>query len=80
LKQAADLISTFEPFEAEPLEHAFRAAADASGLKPGPFFTPLRVAVTGKTVSPPLFGSIVALGRERTIERLKNAQQLLKVD
>ena len=46
-------------------------------MKPGPFFTPLRVAVTGKTVSPPLFGSIVALGREKTIERLRNAQQLL---
>jgi hypothetical protein len=38
---------------------------------------PLRVAVTGKTVSPPLFGSIVALGREETIKRLKNAQTLL---
>ena len=77
LKQAENLLSTFEPFEAGPLEHAFRAAAEASGLKPGPFFTPIRVAVTGKTVSPPLFGSIVALGREKTIERLRNAQQLL---
>lgn len=77
LKQSEELIRTFEPFEAEPLEHAFRAAAEAAGLKPGPFFTPIRVAVTGKTVSPPLFGSIVALGRERTIERLKNAQRLL---
>ncbi len=48
-------------------------------MKPGPFFTPLRVAVTGKTVSPPLFGSIVALGREKTIERLKNAQQTVDV-
>jgi glutamyl-tRNA synthetase len=47
-------------------------------MKPGPYFTPLRVAVTGKTVSPPLFGSIVALGRERTIERLKNAERLLR--
>ena len=45
-------------------------------MKPGPFFSPLRVAVTGKTVSPPLFGSIVALGRAETIKRLKNAQQL----
>ena len=77
LKQAEQIISTFEPFEAEPLEHAFREAAEAAGMKPGPFFAPLRVAVTGKTVSPPLFASIVALGREKTIERLKNAQQLL---
>ena len=56
LQQAELIIRTFEPFEAEPLEHTFRAAADNSGVKPGPFFTPLRVAVTGKTVSPPLFG------------------------
>ena len=78
LQQAEKLIGAGEPFEAEPLEQAFRVAADASGLKPGPFFTPIRVAVTGKTVSPPLFGSIVALGRERTIGRLKKAQQLLR--
>ena len=77
LKQAEQIISAFEPFVAEPLEHAFREAAEAAGMKPGPFFTPIRVAVTGKTVSPPLFGSIVALGREKTIERLRNAQQLL---
>ncbi len=77
LQQAEHIISTFEPFEAEALEHAFRVAAEAAGMKPGPFFTPLRVAVTGKTVSPPLFASIVALGREKTIERLKNAQQIL---
>jgi len=77
LQHAEQIISTFEPFEAEPLEHAFRAAAEAAGMKPGPYFTPLRVAVTGKTVSPPLFASIVALGRERTIERLRNAQRLL---
>ena len=77
LKQAEQLIATFEPFEAEPLEHVFRAAAEAAGMKPGPFFTPIRVAITGKTVSPPLFGSIVALGREETITRLQNAQKLL---
>ncbi len=77
LQQAEQIISAFEPFEAEPLEQAFRAAAENSGAKPGPFFTPLRVAVTGKTVSPPLFGSIVALGRDKTIARLQNAQKLL---
>ena len=54
------------------------ARLEAAGMKPGPFFTPLRVAVTGKTVSPPLFGSIVALGRDKTIERLKKAQQILR--
>jgi len=77
LQQAVQIISAIEPFEPEPLEHVFREAAEAAGMKPGPFFAPLRVAVTGKTVSPPLFGSIVALGRDRTIARLKNAQKLM---
>jgi glutamyl-tRNA synthetase len=78
LKQSEELIRAFEPWEAEPLEHAFRAAAEAAGLKPGSFFMPIRVAVTGKTVSPPLFGSIAALGRAKTIERLRSAAQLLE--
>jgi glutamyl-tRNA synthetase len=77
LQQAEQIISAFEPFEPEPLEHTFRAAAETAGIKTGAFFAPLRVAVTGKTVSPPLFASIVALGREKTIERLKHARQLL---
>jgi glutamyl-tRNA synthetase len=77
LQHAEHIIGTFEPFEAEPLEHAFREAAEAAGMKPGPYFMPLRVAVTGKTISPPLFASIVALGREETIGRLRKAQQLL---
>ncbi len=78
LKRAETILSAIEPFEAEPLEHAFREAAEAAGMKPGLFFTPIRVAVTGKTVSPPLFASIAALGREKTIERLKKAEQLLE--
>jgi glutamyl-tRNA synthetase len=77
LKRTAELLRAFEPFEPQPMEDAMRKLAEESGLKPGPFFTPIRVAVTGKTVSPPLFGSIVALGREATIERLKKAEELL---
>jgi glutamyl-tRNA synthetase len=78
LQQAETILGAFEPFEAALLEHAFRAAAEAAGLKPGLFFTPIRVAVTGKTVSPPLFASIAALGREKTIERLRRAQHMLE--
>jgi glutamyl-tRNA synthetase len=77
LNETINLLEKFEPFEAEPMEQALRELAERAGLKPGPFFTPIRVAVTGKTVSPPLFGSIVALGQKRTIERLKRARQLL---
>ena len=57
----------------EALEAAGRAAAEAHGWKPGDFFRPLRVAVTGRLVSPPLFGSMELLGRERTLARIDAA-------
>ena len=50
---------------AEALERACRSAADRHAWKAGHFFRPIRVAVTGRTVSPPLFGSLALLGLER---------------
>ena len=60
-------------FSAEILEERARTAADEAGLKAGDFFKPLRVAITGRTVSPPLFASIELLGRDRTLTRLEAA-------
>ena len=60
-------------FEADELEPLLRSVAAAHGWKAGDLFMAIRVAVTGRTVSPPLFDSIVALGRTRTIERLDHA-------
>jgi nondiscriminating glutamyl-tRNA synthetase len=57
-------------FSADLLEQRFREAADAAGVKAGDFFSPLRVAVTGRTVSPPLFASLELLGRERSLARV----------
>jgi glutamyl-tRNA synthetase len=39
-------------------------------MKAGDFFSPLRVAVTGRTVSPPLFASLELLGRDRSLARV----------
>ena len=47
-----------------------RALVEEMGLKPKHAFGPVRVAVTGRTVSPPLFESLELLGRERTLARL----------
>ncbi|GIV71134.1 glutamate--tRNA ligase [Caldilinea sp.] len=77
LEAARELIATVEPFEAATLEAAFRSRAEAMDIKLGSFLTPVRVAVTGKTVSPPLFESIHILGREETLKRLVNAIQAL---
>jgi glutamyl-tRNA synthetase len=56
------------------------AIVDALGLKPKVAFTPLRVAVTGRRVSPPLFESIEILGRTSTLERLAALRERLAPD
>jgi nondiscriminating glutamyl-tRNA synthetase len=67
-------------FSAEVLEDRCRRAADAAGMKAGDFFGPIRVALTGRTVSPPLFASMELLGRERTLARLDAALDRLAGD
>jgi nondiscriminating glutamyl-tRNA synthetase len=66
-------------FSADVLEQRCRAAADAAGMKAGDFFSPVRVAVTGRTVSPPLFASLELLGRERSLARIDDALDKLRV-
>lgn len=58
------------PFTHDALEAALKQVAEESGLKPAAFYQPLRVAVSGKTVAPPMFGSLEVLGRERVLARI----------
>ncbi|HSR25817.1 MAG TPA: glutamate--tRNA ligase [Candidatus Eisenbacteria bacterium] len=59
------------------IERALRTALlDELGLKPKAAFVPVRVAVTGRRVSPPLFESVELLGREKTLDRLVRAVKL----
>jgi glutamyl-tRNA synthetase len=63
-----------EGWDVATIESALRAAlVDGLGLKPKHAFGPVRVAVTGRTVSPPLFESLELLGRRRTLVRLDAA-------
>lgn len=55
----------------EAMEKAIREASDKAGLKAKDVFMEIRVAVTGKTVGPPLLESLEILGREETLTRLK---------
>jgi glutamyl-tRNA synthetase len=64
-------------FEADELEPALRALAEARGWKAGDLFMAIRVAVTGRTATPPLFDTLVALGRDRTLKRLDRAMETL---
>jgi nondiscriminating glutamyl-tRNA synthetase len=60
-------------FEADELEPPLRALAEARGWKAGDLFMAIRVAVTGRTATPPLFDTLVALGRDRVLARLDRA-------
>jgi len=60
-------------FSADVLEQRCREAADRAGMKAGDFFSPIRVAVTGRIISPPLFASLELLGRERSLARIDDA-------
>ncbi|HUG29741.1 MAG TPA: glutamate--tRNA ligase [Candidatus Limnocylindria bacterium] len=64
-------------FEADELEPPMRALAESNGWKAGDLFMAIRVAVTGRTAAPPLFDSLVALGRDRTLARLGAAIETL---
>jgi glutamyl-tRNA synthetase len=65
-------------FEADELEGPLRALAEQRGWKVGDLFMAIRVAVTGRTATPPLFDTLVALGYERTLERLDAARDALE--
>jgi len=67
-------------FEQGPqaMEHAFRALAEQRGLGLGKLAQPVRVAVTGTTVSPPLFETIALLGKARTLRRVDAALERIK--
>ncbi|MBX3030733.1 MAG: glutamate--tRNA ligase [Chloroflexi bacterium] len=64
-------------FEAEELEPPLRALAETRGWKAGDLFMAIRVALTGRTATPPLFDTMVALGYARTLERLDGARLIL---
>jgi glutamyl-tRNA synthetase len=65
-------------FEADELEGPLRRLAEERRWKPGDLFMTIRVAVTGKTATPPLFDTLVALGYERSLARLDVARALLE--
>ena len=75
LTRARDQLAAVAPddFAAAELEARCRGAAEEMGWKAGDFFKPMRIAITGRRVSPPLFGSMELLGRERCLARIDAA-------
>ena len=62
-----------EPFDAGAVEAALRGVVERFGVKPKDVFQPVRVAITGTTVSPGIFESVAALGRGETLARIDAA-------
>jgi nondiscriminating glutamyl-tRNA synthetase len=79
LVAARDAIASVQPvaFEADELEPLLRGLAEERGWKAGDLFMAIRVAVTGRTATPPLFDTLIALGRERSLARLDAAIEAL---
>jgi glutamyl-tRNA synthetase len=74
LTAAVASLSGLPEWRTASIEQALKEALiDGLGLKPRKAFAPVRVAVTGRTVSPPLYESMELLGRERSLERLSRA-------
>ena len=70
LEAARNLLADIEPFEAETIEQPLRDLAGGLTVTAGQLLGTLRWATTNRKATPPLFGTLVAIGRERVLERL----------
>ena len=75
LSDAISVYDAIAEWKAEPLKVALENAGAARDLKLGKAQAPVRVAVTGRTVGPPLFEALELLGRERTLARMRVAAE-----
>jgi glutamyl-tRNA synthetase len=73
LAAAAEALEGVEPFEAAQIEAALAPLLERFEVKPGRLYQPIRVAITGTSVSPGIFESLAVLGRETALERLSSA-------
>ena len=76
LRRAREALAETEPFDAEHVEAALRSVVDELGVKPKEVFQPVRVAISGTTVSPGIFESVAVLGRDETLVRVDAALSL----
>jgi glutamyl-tRNA synthetase len=72
-RAAHDRLTQVDPWEAAAIEGALRELAEELGEKPRQAFAPIRLAITGATISPGLFESLELLGKEASLQRLSAA-------
>ena len=78
LTELAERLKSVEPFTHVELEKVFNALVTEKGLKLGKLAQPVRVALTGGTVSPGIFDVLEVMGKEKTIKRIEAAVDLMK--
>jgi glutamyl-tRNA synthetase len=80
LEAARAALAGASEFDAAGVEEALTPLPEALGVKPGKLYQPIRVAITGSTVSPGIFESLAALGREDSLARIDAAGERLRRD
>ena len=73
LGKTADALAALADWSHDPCDHATRAVAEAAGVKAGLLINAIRVAIVGQSVAPPLFDTMVVLGQDRVVRRLRDA-------
>ncbi|MFL5497355.1 MAG: glutamate--tRNA ligase [Gemmatimonadaceae bacterium] len=79
LHAARDELAKVPVWKADTLEAALRALAETRGISAGKVFQPLRVALTGLTVSPGIFEMLIQMGRDLSLKRIDKALAALRV-
>jgi len=79
LAKLAEALAAIPPVDwsHDACDHALRALAEVEGVKAGLLINATRVAIVGQAVAPPLFDTMVVLGRDRVVNRLRRAQPAL---
>jgi glutamyl-tRNA synthetase len=77
-KRAYEVMKKMEDFNREMIEPPLRALVDELVIKPGQLFGILRIAITGQSVSPPLFESMEIIGRDIVLSRVEQGIKLLE--
>ncbi|MGH2742225.1 MAG: glutamate--tRNA ligase [Thermoleophilaceae bacterium] len=75
LRAAREALEAAEPFDPDTVERALRGVVERLEVKPKEVFQPVRVAISGTTVSPGIFESVAALGRDEALARIDAALQ-----
>ena len=73
LAKLADALASLKEWNHDACDRASRAVAEAAGVKAGLLINACRVAIVGQAVAPPLFDTMVVLGQDRVVHRLRKA-------